>query len=179
MNVPRSQCRSPSRNARAAFTLPELMVTSSVLLMLVGGLLSVHLLALRLDRIGRAKLAATDDARRSLGILEQEIRSAGWVQVGNGDAFSFAPVAPGQPQQGNAIQVYPDKAVTNRFIRYYVEPDTQLLLRLDSQEGVACTLARFVTNSVAFAAEDFAGNVQTNPYNNRVISLTLHFSQLL
>lgn len=174
---PHSQASFPS--SRAAYTLPELMVTSTILMLVVGGLLSIHLLGLRLDRIGRAKLGATDDARRSLSLLEKEVRSAGWVQVGHGDASTFTPIAPGQPQQGNALQIYPDKVLTNRFVRYYVEDDTQRLLRLDSQEGVVRTMASFVTNALAFTAEDFAGNVQTNPYNNRVIGLTLHFSQLL
>lgn len=164
---------------RAAYTLPELMVTSTILVLLIGGLLSVHLLALRLDRIGRAKLGATDDARRSLGILENEVRSAGRIEVGNGDAFSFTPAAPGQLQQGNALQIYPEKTLTNRFVRYFVEEDTQRLLRLDSREGVVRTMASYITNRLVFTAEDFAGNVQTNPYNNRVIGLTLYFSRLL
>lgn len=163
----------------AAYTLPEVMVTSALLTLVIAGLISIHLFGLRLDRIGRAKLGATDEARRSLSLLEKEVREAGWVQVGWGDESAFLPLAPGQPQTGNALQIYPEKTDTNRFVRYFLDPATQQLVRFDPETGASQTLARFVTNEVAFAAEDLSGTVQTNPYNNRVIALTLQFNQLL
>jgi hypothetical protein len=178
MNPRPNSRRSSKTSGQAAYTLPEVMLTSTILLMLVAGLLSVHLLALRLDNLGRVKLGATDDARRSLGVLEAEVRSAGWVQVGMGDATTFTPAPPGQPQVGNALQIYPVKTQTNRFIRYFVEEDTQRLMRVDSESSGEHSLAAFVTNTIAFSAEDFTGNIQTNPYNNRVIGLTLRFYQL-
>ncbi|MGA4644241.1 PulJ/GspJ family protein [Limisphaera sp. 4302-co] len=163
----------------AAYTLPEVMVTSALLTLVIAGLISFHLLGLRLDRIGRAKLGATDEARRSLSLLEKEVREAGWVQVGWGDESTFVPVSPGQPQTGNALQIYTDKADTNRFVRYFLDAANQQLVRFDPENGVHQTLARFVTNQLAFVAEDLSGTVQTNPYNNRVIALTLQFNQLL
>jgi hypothetical protein len=177
---PRNHSPGPAAHWRSAgYTLPEVMTTSTILVLLFGGLLSIHLLALRLDKLGRAKLAATDDARRSLSLLEREVRSAGWVQVGMGDDVSFNPVPPGQPQIGNALQIYPDKSQTNRFVRYYLDAETQRLLRLSSDDSGVRPVASFVTNTMVFTAEDFAGNVQTNTFNNRVIGLTLEFSQLI
>jgi hypothetical protein len=38
-------------------------------------------------------------------------------------------------------------------------------------------VARFVTNQVGFAAEDYAGNVLNTDQNNRVVRMNLQFYQ--
>ena len=44
--------------------------------------------------------------------------------------------------------------------------------------GIVVILAQNVTNQSVFTAEDFMGNTVTNNVNNRVIGLTLQFSQI-
>ena len=50
-------------------------------------------------------------------------------------------------------------------------------MREASGSGQALVLAPFLTNQIAFIAEDFKGNTLTNDQNNRVIKVVLDFYQ--
>jgi hypothetical protein len=81
----------------------------------------------------------------------------------------------GETQQGNALQIYPT-ANTNNYIVYFVNLADQTFRRTD-QSSNTVILADSVTNTMAFSAQDFSGNVLTNNQNNQVIHLTLEFHQ--
>jgi len=158
------------------FTLPELMVALAIFSLLVMALLYSHILGLKMNAFTQTKLQATHNARAALNQTRDEIRSAKAVYVGFGGGGWFTNAAENQPQQGNAVQVYPTDD-TNKFERFYVDTGALTLNRVDSGTTNIQVLAKFVTNEVPFRVEDFAGNILTNSEYNHVICMTLEFYQ--
>lgn len=157
-------------------TLPELMVTSAIFSMAMAGFLALHIFALRYDQTVKLKVSACNDARNALNRIAGDIRSSGRIRLGSFDGSKFTEASFGQRQQGNAIEVYPIKSVTNNFVRYYCDTGDDLVKRQTSS-GSEIVLARAVTNDVVFTAEDWGGQVLSNSFNNRVIGVTLQFYQ--
>lgn len=160
-------------------TLPEVMIAMTVFIIAIGGFLTVHLFGLRLNEFVRAKLGASDEARRAMGRMMGDIRTAGMIRVGTGGVGDFQEAAFGEAQRGNAIQVYPDKTQTNQFIRYFCDPNDGRLKRTVDGSTAVLVLAHSISDPVIFTSEDHLGNVLTHPMNNRVIGLDLHFLQLV
>lgn len=171
------ECQAGEDWASPAFTLPEMMIALTILTMVLAGILSSHLFGVRMVEITKAKLGASDEARRALGRLTAEIRSAKRIQIGNGSSSSFTEIEDGEPQKGNAIQVYPSTNYT-QYLRYYLDAAGQQLKRVNQSGGGAAIIANSVTNQLVFTSEDFAGNVITNNQNNRVIGVHLEFYQI-
>ncbi len=95
---------------------------------------------------------------------------------GNGDSDRFTNIVLNGLRQGNALQIYPTTD-TNVFIRYYLDPASHCLIRTTSGGGQVEVLAPYLTNRIAFIAEDYAGHTLTNDQNNRVIRMVLDFYQ--
>lgn len=166
----------PSRPANAGFTLVELMVSMALLGMMTVALLSSHLLGLRMFNISATKLGASEGARKALSRVRDDIRTAKMLYVGTGDASAFTRADLGDPREGNALQIYPT-ASTNTFVRYYLDADSQALCRVASAAATPEIIANFITNTVPFRAEDYAGNVLTTDFNNRIVLMQLDFYQ--
>lgn len=168
---------------RLAFTLPEMMVTAAIFMLLMGGLIYCYIFGLHLHQITRVKLGASDEARNSIIHLTDEIRSATRIKIGNGNLTSFTEVKTNGLQVGNAIQIYPTSA-TNNWIRYFYDTNTSStnyskLIRSTNGVNFSLVIAHSITNTAPlFSAEDSWGNPLTNNQNNRVIGMTLHFSQI-
>lgn len=173
--VPRLECMK-NRLSRA-FTITELMVSMSVLMVVLASVLSAHLFGMRLFQITKAKLGANQDARVALSKLTDEVRAAKWIQVGTGGGSQFTEAVDGTLQQGNAIQIY-STPTTQPYVRYFLDTNEHVLKRLTSSNSAAAVLAHSVSNNVVFASENGLGTVLTNNENNRVISLTLKFYQI-
>jgi prepilin-type N-terminal cleavage/methylation domain-containing protein len=159
-----------------AFTLSELMVTMAVFTILMAGLLASQLMGMRLRRVTDTKLSATANARRALNDIRNEVRTAKWLSVGTGNNSSFTVVPALSLQVGNALQIYATTN-TNSFVRYYMDPSEEALMRVTSTNQTPQTIAGNITNQFVFAAEDFKGTVLTNNQNNRVIRMVLEFYQ--
>lgn len=159
-----------------AFTLAEVMVAMAVFLMMILGVLTVHIFGLKMNQLVRAKLGASDEARRAISKMVGEIRSAGVVRIGNGTLTSFTEAS--GLQQGNAIQIFPVKTNKTDFIRYYWDTVDKRLKRTVNGGAAVMVVANSITNSMLFTAENFAGAVNTDNLNNRVIGMQLQFYQL-
>jgi len=170
-----ANCGGPARG-KLAFTLPELIVTLTLFGLTVVGLLSSHVMGLRMYNITATKLSASAGARTALNNLRADIRGGKLLFVGNGNASTFYRIPSGQPQVGNAVQIYPT-VDTNLFIRYYLDVGKQELHRLVSSNSTAEVMARYVTNGVTFRAENHLGTVLTNEQNHRVVRMLLEFYQ--
>jgi type II secretory pathway pseudopilin PulG len=166
----------PARSRRA-FTLTELMVTMSILMMVLAGVLMAHLFGVRLFQITKAKLGANQEARQAISMLMDEIRSGKLVKVGSGSLASFTEVGMNSIQQGSAVQIYPT-GDTNTFIRYFWDARDQQLKRTTNGSSAVSIVANSITNALVFTAEDCNGTTLTNNQNNRVIGLTLQFYQI-
>jgi type II secretory pathway component PulJ len=165
------------RCGQLAFTLVEVLIAMSIMLMVVAGILYVQSFGMRLFQLTNSKLGASAEARRALGLLTTEIRSAKIVRLGNVSGNNFVEAAPDTPQQGNAIQLYLSTN-TNSFIRYFRDTNSTGLKRMTSGITGASVVADYVTNYNVFAAEDAFGNTLTNNQKNGVISLKLQFYQI-
>lgn len=166
-----------SAASRRAFTVTEIMVVGSLLLLVIGGVLSTHMFGIRMFQITKAKLGASDEARKAISKLVSEVRSSKMVKVGEGSLTTFTEVGVDSPQKGSAIQVYPG-VETNNFIRYFWDSGDKRLKRTTNGATSVAIIANYVTNNLVFTCEDFAGNILTNNQNNRVIALTLQFFQI-
>lgn len=166
-----------TRRWERAFTITEMMVTISILLMVIAGVLTAHVFGLKFFEITKAKLVASDDARRSVSRLISEIRGAKMIMVGTGTVSTFTEVADGVAQQGSAVQIY-GTTNTNYYVRYFWNSSDGKLKRTTNGSSVMNLMASSITNSIIFSAEDFQGNILTNNENNRVIGLRLNFRQL-
>lgn len=172
--------RQPVAKHLGAFTLPELMMALAVFSMLVAGLISTQIMGLRMDQLARSKMGASSDARAAVSRMVIEIRSAGLVKIGEGSLTEFTEVGYNQIQQGNSIQIYPDKGSTSTFIRYYWDPADKKLKQTKDGTTSGLVVAHAVKNESAalFTSENYQGTVLTNNFNNRVIGVHLEFYQL-
>src|SRR5438270_3212761 len=150
------------------FTLTEMMIALALLSLVVMGGIYSHLLGLRMSTIIQSKLQSTAYARSALNNTRDEIRSCQTVAVGTGSRTAFTTFATNAPRAGNAVQIYPTTD-TNVFIRYYLDPRDQTLRRITSGSSIGVIVANFVTNQVAFTAEDFTGRTLTNDQVNFVV----------
>ena len=169
----------PSRSPRAsqsAFTLAELMTAAGLFSLVVIGVVYAHLVGMRMFTITSTRLSASESARVVLNRVRDEIRSGKILEVGNGDSTHFTNIAFNGLRQGNALQINPTTD-TNVFIRYFLDPASQCLMRTTSGAGQLEVLAPYLTNRIAFYAEDYAGHTLTNNSNNRVVRLVLDFYQ--
>ena len=177
MKIPLPPISSRTRTLQG-FTLTEMMVTMAIFGMVVAGILSLHLFGLKLNRMVDVKLQATEDSRRALGRLVTDIHSAGIVKVGTGDVSSFTEAGFNAAQRGNALQIYPIKTNSTKYVRYYLDSSDNQLMRIDSASATPSFVSGWVTNTLIFSSEDFAGNVLSNNLNNRVIGINMEFYKL-
>lgn len=178
-NLPAAACRR-----EWAFTMTEMMVSATLFLLLVVGVLYGYMFGLNMYQITRVKLGASDDTRKAVIRLTDEIRSAWKVQIGTGDLSTFTEVASNALQQGNALRIYMETDSTNTWIRYWYQTNAAAanyskLLRTEDGFVSSLVIANSITNAVPiFTAEDPNGNILNNNINNQVIGLTLQFYQL-
>lgn len=162
---------------RGAFTLVEVLITMVTTVIVMGGTLAAYIYGLKMMQYVRPKLTASDDARKAVSLLTDEIRAAFDVKIGMRTGTKFQPVAPFALQQGNAICIYPT-ANTNQFVFYFWDVNDSKVKRTTNNATSTSVIAAAVTNQMVFAAEDFQGRILTNAMNNRVISATLQFYQI-
>ncbi len=153
------------------------MTATTLFSLVIIGVIYSQMFGLRLFNVTSAKLSAGDNARKVLNAVRDDVRSGKILYVGMGDSTHFTNIVGNGLRQGNALQIYPTTD-TNVFIRYFLDRTTQSLKRTTSGNvGQVKVLAPFLTNQIAFRAEDFQGNVLTNNQNNRVIRVVMDFYQ--
>jgi hypothetical protein len=173
----------PSANRRrgpvpdAGFTLPEILVATTVFMLTVGGIIAANLFGLKMFQITQAKLNVTTWARQTTDKITSEVRACNSVWIGNVTSNGvFEALLDGETQKGTGLLIYPEANTTN-YIIYFVDPSDQTFRRTTHQRDTAEILAESVTNTLVFTAQDLSGTVLTNNQNNRVIHLTLEFYQ--
>jgi type II secretory pathway component PulJ len=165
---------------RRAFTLLELLVTMVTTVLVVGGAMAAYGYGLRTVQYVNPKLGSSDEARKAISLLTDEIRAARSLKIGSGTIASFTEVGPFAAQQGNALQVYPT-VNTNAYIRYFWDSTDQQLKRTTNGTTATLVIANWVSNrtdQTIFQSQDYAGRVLSNSANNRVISMELNFYQI-
>jgi len=117
MKLPCSHARTlhPLR----AFTLVEVMVASTILVVVVGGVIMCNLFGLAMAARQQIWLDASSDSAQAVGTLMTDIRSANTLFVGSYVSNTFTVAANGVQQSGNAIMIYPTTNTSSWFLYYY------------------------------------------------------------
>jgi hypothetical protein len=168
--------KSSPRGIDHAFTLVETVVCMGVFGLVVVAFVYAQMFGFRYDQMTNAKMGASDEARRSFGLLANDIESAKLWRVGSGSASAFAPCGNGSNQIGNTIQLSPSTD-TNRYIRYFFDSTNKTLSRFDSSTASTRLIADNLTNTFTFRAEDYLGAPVTNLQYKYLIHVLLEFSQ--
>jgi hypothetical protein len=177
MRILISKSGSDSRyGAQAGFTLTEILVASTIFIMLVGGVIVVNLFGLRIFQMSQTKLEISQWSRETIVRLTDEIHVCNNAQVGVVSNGIFMAFLDGDTQQGNGLLLN-TSTNTNNFIIYFVNTADQTFRRTTQDPGSTVILASAVTNTLPFSAEDFSGNVLTNNSNSQVIHVALEFYQ--
>lgn len=159
-----------------AFTLPELLVTLAMMMLVVGAAMAAYIYGLRMVQFTKPKLGASDEARKTVGLLTDDIRSAHRVKLGIRTNGTFVPLPAFATQVASALRVQPN-INTNQFILYYWDGATETVKRTtDGSAGVV--VASAVTNEFVFSGEDYRGFPHTNHNASLVIGITLRFNQI-
>jgi type II secretory pathway pseudopilin PulG len=172
----------PRPRRTAAFTLVEMMIGVGIFLgIFIGVMVGLQIFGLRVYTLSATKLSATADARRTLNTLREQIRSARLVYVGTYTNGAFSRIANGQPQTGNALELYSvgtnDMTISSTPVIYYQDSSSATNALYDVNNGVVSLLADYVTNYDVFTAEDYQASTLTSYDNNPVIRVTLQFYQ--
>lgn len=168
---------SSSARRLRAFTIAEFMITMVTVTMVIGAAMAAYIYGIRITQFVNPKLGASDEARKAVSLLTEEIRAARSLKIGNGSISSFTEIAPFSAQEGSALQLYPT-VNTNHFVRYFWDSADKKLKRTTNGMTTTLVIANSVSNALIFRAEDFAGRLQSNTFNNRVIAMELNFYQI-
>jgi prepilin-type N-terminal cleavage/methylation domain-containing protein len=168
---------SNNGNKRRGLTLVEMMITMGIFGMVVMAFIYIQMFGLRQDQVVQSKLGASDSSRRGFQMLAEDIRAAKTWQVGNmGSGNKFVAISNGIGQVGSALKI--GSSVTSSNYTYYsFDTSAGQLLRTRTGSSKVVTIARYLTNSMNFVAEDYRGNIQTNLSHKGVISVKFEFCQ--
>ncbi|MBC8001007.1 MAG: hypothetical protein H7X97_00345 [Opitutaceae bacterium] len=156
------------------------MTATAVFMMLMAGVLGGHLFGLKMFEITKAKLNASEQARRVLNRLQADLTYASSSRIGAGSLGSFTAVANGNPALGNALQIYPGTNLS-AYVRYYRDATDQLFKRMTNGMAKAEVLAGPIREQNVFSYQDFRGTNQImgSVPNNSVVSVSMTIMQTL
>ncbi|MEY4916185.1 MAG: hypothetical protein RL616_98 [Verrucomicrobiota bacterium] len=175
------------KKRRAGFTLVEVMIAGSVMLMVVAGVLSANFFGLRQSKLMEAKAGASDSSRRYVSQLLSDIKSAKGYDVGSMSGTNFIAITNGN-FQGPAIRLFVAAISTNqvidssRYILYWFDTTQAasgngMLNRMNSTNGVAKVVLSNLVNTLYFTSENYLGDTQTVRTYKGVIHTILQFTQ--
>lgn len=191
-----------TRKPQRGVSLVEMMVAIAVFSLVILSTVAMQIYAARVYTLAATKLSATEEARSAMNDVRDQVRGARLVYVGNYEYSTgnppddFRPMTNGDPQEGNALMIYPT-TTTNSFTLVYLQPGyktnnftafsnsgaplgTNSLLEIVYTNGalvLSNDVADFITNQVVFDAENFEGSILSSNQNNAIIHMTLNFSQ--
>lgn len=159
-----------------------------MLIVILGGFLSAHILGLKQAQLVESKAGASDTSRRAISQMTRDIRSAKMWFIGSISGTNFVSITNGL-QRGTALALC---QTTNgsQFVFYYYD-----LTYTNNSNGrlmttsttnwtpvvLASNLIYGVTNSLCFTAENYNGVSQSSAWNSKsyknVIHTTLQFQQ--
>ena len=160
-----------------AFTLPELMITSVLLVLLLGAVISGHLFGLRYLRLIEVAAATNENDRRLLRLLANDMAAAVYWELGSGTATSFSRLGLNRLQKANALQIYfaPTNAGQTQYTRYFLSAKEDTLLRFYSLDPSPQLLSTSIINSGIFTMEDATGNMLSNRIQQPVLGVNIQF----
>ncbi len=177
-----SLSQSNRRGCGRGFTLAEVMVATTILVLVFGAIISVNLWGLSMNLRSQIWLDTSDDTRHSMAMLHQDVRTASTINVGTGSLAGFTNAGTTNIQAGNALMVY-TSTNTNSWVLYYFDATKNTLFRTN-WDGVAIggfdmVSANPITNdNYIFTMQDYLGNTLSNATPYPVVAVYLSFTKL-
>jgi hypothetical protein len=183
---------SKASRRRHGMTFVEVMVASTLMVLVIGGLMSAHLVGLKQDQLIQSMAGADDTSRNAVNLMLEDIRLAKGYNIGSFSTSSgFTACANGAAQQGTAVLLYPilnsaNQAVdTSKSVLYYFDLSDSAnndgrLWRTSNVPGDAMSgiiIASNLINTLYFTSETFQGAVQTSTTYKGVVHTTLQFCE--
>ncbi len=174
---------NPGRRPRpSGFTVAELMVASATLIMVFGAVIAINLWGLAMTQRSSIWNVTGDDARKSMAMLHQDVRTAYAIYVGTGSLAGFTNAASTNIQAGNAMKLFASTN-TNNWTLYYYDPAASTLYRTNwdgtSVGDFRIVSANPITNdNYIFTMQDYLGNILSNSTPYPVINIYLSFVKL-
>jgi Tfp pilus assembly protein PilV len=182
---------SPQR--QAGMTLVEVMIASTLMIMIIAGLMTSNFVGLRENQLMQSKAGANDSSRYAINQLMQDIRAAKGYDIGSAySGTNFTTIANGSVQQGPDLRLYNAILTTNQtidtsqYIIYYFDSsqianNNRMLWRVIPSNGVpiATIVTSNLINTLWFTSENYQGTNLTVKTYKGVVHTTLQFSQFL
>jgi uncharacterized membrane protein len=164
------------------FTLAETMIASTTLVLVFGAIIAINLWGLAMTERSQIWLLSSDDARKTMSLLHEDVRTAYTIYVGTGSLAGFTNAGATNIQAGNAMLLYASTN-TNSWSLYYYDTTSGTLYRTNwdgtSVGDFKIVTANPVTNdSYIFTMQDYLGNVLSNATPYPVIAIYLSFTKL-
>jgi prepilin-type N-terminal cleavage/methylation domain-containing protein len=178
-SLPNNLLQKPpiQRMAACAFTLAEMMTTMAIFSIVVLAIVSLQIFGFKMNSFTSSKLRSTAYGLKTLNQIQDQVRGATLVQVGNGNGSSFTATS----TNGNALQINPTANLAH-YIRFYLVTNTAAgynLYRLADDDGQPTLIASNIVNKTAFKITDYRGsNIVSGGTEHYAIGVTLQFSQL-
>ena len=150
------------------------MVSLTIFLLVVGGVLLSHITGTKLYMISKSKMDAAQQSQDVIGHILYEVWSATNVEIGSGTLGSFTALAAGTTQQGSALRVYSSTNMS-QYTYYYFDTNSLTLRRATNSSSYEVYVDS-ITNRTVFTLEDYQGTVLTNPQTSYVVALNLQFA---
>ena len=172
-----------SRRGRGrGFTLAEVLVACATMVMVLGAVIAVNLWGLAMTQRSEIWLTSSDDARITMGLLHEDVRTASTIYVGTGGLAGFTNAGATSIQAGNAMKLYASTN-TNSWVLYYYDTTANMLYRTNwdglSTGDFRLATANPITNdNYIFTMQDYLGNVLSNATPYPVIAIYLSFTSL-
>jgi type II secretory pathway component PulJ len=163
----------PDKRRCRGFTLPDYMVGLALTATVFGLTLGSYVYGAKMYQLASTRFEGIEETRPLMARIIHDVRSATSVQVGQGDATRFTRAALGQPQQGNALQVYLNMN-SNKFVRYYLDAGSRSIKRVKHDSTEPAVLAEHVITAAPFTVEDIRGNVVTNDPAVVTVGVSIH-----
>jgi len=183
---------SPRAKRLAAMTLVEMMISMSLMLLVIGGLVAANLIGLSECQYLSAKAGASNTSRRAVDEMLNDIRMAKGYALGSisGTNYTSFTALTNGPYQGTSLQLYPILISTNDSIDYtkyilYTFDTSQssnsdgVLRRYTSTNALSTVVASNLINTLSFTSENYNGTNQYSITYKSVVHATLQFCEFV
>ena len=184
---PQSKTSRCLKSATAGHTLIEAFMASFIMIIVIGALMSAHLMGMRQNQLVQSKCGASDSSRRALQQLPKDIRSAKMWNIGtlggNGGTNFIADT--NGIEQGTALQLC-DTTNGSQFTVYFFDltdaaNSNGRLMRSSITNWNPVVICSNLIDTLYFTAESYNGVPATNSLNSKsfknVIHVNLQFCQ--
>lgn len=151
--------------------MPEVLVSSTLLLLVIGGVVSAQMFGMKLAQINETKARVLRESTMTFNRLEADLQNGRQVSVGDGDLQGFT--GGDDFFQGNALEIRETDS-SDQYIRFYRDAADDTLNRTESGAKPQI-LARDITNEVVFVLQDLSGTKLTNHMSSEILAVSLEF----